>query len=187
MEKVKPIETRYKGFRFRSRLEARWAVFFDTLGVKYEYELEGFSLPSGVAYLPDFFLPDLQVFVEVKPTEQIPYVDLKKMIEFALEGDHQLLLIVGSPTQEQAYVINRRTCSSIEEYEADFEGQATEEQMVEAVFESLRDWSQVQFGVTPLSRRWDLIYKTLPPYEDHALQEALLKAKQARFEHGEQG
>lgn len=25
------IETEYKGYRFRSRLEARWAVFFDTL------------------------------------------------------------------------------------------------------------------------------------------------------------
>lgn len=26
---IKPIETRYKGCRFRSRPEARWAVFFD--------------------------------------------------------------------------------------------------------------------------------------------------------------
>jgi hypothetical protein len=27
---AKAIETHYKGYRFRSRLEARWAVFFDT-------------------------------------------------------------------------------------------------------------------------------------------------------------
>jgi hypothetical protein len=51
MKTVKPIETRYNGYRFRSRLEARWAVFFDELRLKYEYELEGFSLPSGAAYL----------------------------------------------------------------------------------------------------------------------------------------
>lgn len=51
---IKPIETYYNGYRFRSRLEARWAVFFDTLGVKYEYEPEGFALPSGRCYLPDF-------------------------------------------------------------------------------------------------------------------------------------
>lgn len=30
---MKAIETRYKGYRFRSRLEARWAVFFDALGL----------------------------------------------------------------------------------------------------------------------------------------------------------
>ncbi len=47
------IETRYKGYRFRSRLEARWAVFFDALGLTWEYEPEGFELKSG-RYLPDF-------------------------------------------------------------------------------------------------------------------------------------
>lgn len=51
---MKPIETIYNGYRFRSRLEARWAVFFDTLGVDYEYEPEGFNLGNGVYYLPDF-------------------------------------------------------------------------------------------------------------------------------------
>lgn len=54
MKDIKPIETFYKGYRFRSRLEARWAVFFDALGVKWEYEPEGFELPSGKRYLPDF-------------------------------------------------------------------------------------------------------------------------------------
>lgn len=56
MNRIKPIETRYNGYRFRSRLEARWAVFFDTLGVDYEYEPEGFELPNGEKYLPDFRL-----------------------------------------------------------------------------------------------------------------------------------
>lgn len=51
---IQSIETDYNGYRFRSRLEARWAVFFDALGVEYEYEPEGFELPSGRRYLPDF-------------------------------------------------------------------------------------------------------------------------------------
>ena len=51
---IKPKETIYNGYRFRSRLEARWAVFFDSLGVKYEYEPEGFELPGLGGYLPDF-------------------------------------------------------------------------------------------------------------------------------------
>ena len=54
--KIKAIETRYKGYRFRSRLEARWAVFFDALCIEWEYEREGFVLPYG-PYLPDFWLP----------------------------------------------------------------------------------------------------------------------------------
>ncbi len=51
---IKAIETIYNGYRFRSRLEARWAVFFDALGVEYEYEPEGFDLGDGTFYLPDF-------------------------------------------------------------------------------------------------------------------------------------
>jgi hypothetical protein len=184
---VKPIETRYKGYRFRSRLEARWAVFFDQLGVQYEYELEGFSLPSGAAYLPDFFLPALGVHVEVKPTERIRSADLRKMVEFALEGDHRLLLIAGSPSQEAMYLIDRCTCGPIEEIEGDYEEPLPEEELVSVFFELLRDWGSVQFSVTPTSHAWTLLYKNLPPRDDHVLQEALLKAKGARFEFGEQG
>jgi hypothetical protein len=69
----KPLETHYNGYRFRSRLEARWAVFFDTAGIPYRYEPEGFDL-GGVWYLPDFWLPDQQVWVEIKatvPTEEV--------------------------------------------------------------------------------------------------------------------
>lgn len=63
---IKAIETRYKGYRFRSRLEARWAVFFDAMGIKWQYEPEGFVLPDGTHYLPDFFLPTMNLWVEVK-------------------------------------------------------------------------------------------------------------------------
>lgn len=53
-KKIKPINTFYDGHWFRSRLEARWAVVFKTLGVPYEYEPEGFDLGDGLYYLPDF-------------------------------------------------------------------------------------------------------------------------------------
>lgn len=65
MENIKPIETSYNGYRFRSRLEARWAVFFDSLGIPYIYEPEGLNI-NGVTYLPDFYLPDCRQFFEVK-------------------------------------------------------------------------------------------------------------------------
>ena len=41
---IKAIETEYDGHRFRSRIEARWAVFFNAIGLKYEYEIEGFQM-----------------------------------------------------------------------------------------------------------------------------------------------
>jgi hypothetical protein len=70
---VKPIETRYAGCRFRSRLEARWAVFFDHMGIRWEYEPQGFELTHRLSleagtfyYLPDFWLPELSLWAEVK-------------------------------------------------------------------------------------------------------------------------
>jgi len=64
---IKAIETSYKSYRFRSRLEARWAVFFDEMGVQWEYEKEGYDLGEHGWYLPDFYLPATESFVEVKP------------------------------------------------------------------------------------------------------------------------
>lgn len=64
---IKPIETKYKGYRFRSRLEARWAVFFDTVGIQWVYEPEGYVLDGGVCYLPDFYFPEWGTYVEIKP------------------------------------------------------------------------------------------------------------------------
>ncbi len=63
---LQAIETVYRGYRFRSRLEARWAVFFDALDIVWQYEQEGYNL-DGLWYLPDFWLPDLGYWVEIKP------------------------------------------------------------------------------------------------------------------------
>lgn len=92
MNELKAIQTEYKGYRFRSRLEARWAVFFDTLGVKWEYEPEGYDLGNGVYYLPDYLLHDVTVnhglfqrhcdiYVEVKGV--MTDEDARKIIRFS--------------------------------------------------------------------------------------------------------
>lgn len=71
MGAIKAIETEYKGHLFRSRLEARWAVFFDALHIEWHYEEQGYELPSG-RYLPDFRIEagalcgTKDVWVEVK-------------------------------------------------------------------------------------------------------------------------
>ena len=66
MSNFKAVETVYKGYRFRSRLEARWAIFFDSLGIKWEYEPEGIVLSNGKSYLPDFYLINFNCYFEVK-------------------------------------------------------------------------------------------------------------------------
>lgn len=66
---IKAIETKYKGYNFRSRLEARWAVFLDTLGIKWRYEVEEYDLGELGYYLPDFVVTGESgesVFLEVK-------------------------------------------------------------------------------------------------------------------------
>lgn len=63
--KYAAIPTFYKGVRFRSRLEARWAAFFDIAGWPWEYEpvdLDG--------WIPDFILTGRKgnkILVEIKP------------------------------------------------------------------------------------------------------------------------
>lgn len=75
---IKPIETVYNGYRFRSRLEARWAVFLDALGVEYEYEPEGFELQNGMWYLPDFRVKCYGKRGEFNPSEWFYlYIEVK--------------------------------------------------------------------------------------------------------------
>lgn len=94
--KIKPIETIYSGYRFRSRLEARWAVFFDTLGIKYDYEMEGFDLGDKIYYLPDFWLPDLNMFAEVKPIP-LTLEELEKCIRLAVSTNKHVMMLVAPP------------------------------------------------------------------------------------------
>ena len=88
---IKAIQTRYDGCLFRSRLEARWAVFFNHLGLRWRYEPEGFEMP-GFRYLPDFFLPDWDVYLEVKPDLPNEHVGAKGGKDRAQErrgGEHR--------------------------------------------------------------------------------------------------
>lgn len=77
-----PIETRYAGCRFRSRLEARWAVFLDTLGIAWEYEPQGYLVgPKRRPYLPDFWLPGERLWVEVKGSDA--QLDIELLVDAA--------------------------------------------------------------------------------------------------------
>jgi hypothetical protein len=92
---MKAIETEYNGYRFRSRLEARWAVFFDALEIGYEYEPEGYDL-GGLYYLPDFWLPDREYWIEVKGRELEPGSDdWYKVTRLASASKKEVYVTVG--------------------------------------------------------------------------------------------
>ncbi|MEA5626020.1 hypothetical protein [Nostoc sp. UHCC 0251] len=85
---IKPIPTKYNDVQFRSRLEARWAAFFDLLEWRWEYEPCDFD-----GWIPDFLLKfDSCIFVEVKPIYNFPQ-DIADEIEKS--GCIEDCLIVG--------------------------------------------------------------------------------------------
>jgi hypothetical protein len=89
----KPIPTRFDGFRFRSMLEARWAVFFNALDIKYLYEPQGF-VTDGRPYLPDFcLLIGEMTWAEVKPAIETDADGVKRWKSFVeARGEHGVLL-----------------------------------------------------------------------------------------------
>ena len=114
MEKmIKPLETHYNGYRFRSRLEARWAVFFDHLAIDWEYEFEGFNIEGGTPYLPDFLLKDdgefPDVFVEVKPQKPMKPKESKRYYKVGENLIHSFkdtgfLVTMGDPLGANAFL-----------------------------------------------------------------------------------
>jgi hypothetical protein len=93
---VRAIETRYADTLFRSRLEARWAAFFDALCWPWTYEP-----PIGRGYLPDFVISGAApLVVEVKPAVvQQDYFNAVSKVRDGLENrwEHQTLIVGLSP------------------------------------------------------------------------------------------
>lgn len=108
---MQAIPTTYHNVVFRSRLEARWAWFFDRLKIKWQFEPMGFRLPS-IGYLPDFYLTDVGVWVEIKPTRPLP-VETLKATELANATGKLVYIFAGCPGSD-AYLF--RPKASTHEY-----------------------------------------------------------------------
>ena len=95
---IKAIETKYKGYRFRSRTEARWAVFFDAMGVAWEYEKEGYDI-DGKWYLPDFYLPKYSggCFAEIKG-QDFTFDEAFLCLRLSEETQKHCILLDGIPS-----------------------------------------------------------------------------------------
>ena len=191
---MKAIETEYKGYRFRSRLEARWAVFFDACGVKWEYEPEGFDLGDGLYYLPDFLLHDVlfrdkadphDLWIEVKG--QMTDEDAEKIIKFAnvRSDENGCLLGVDNPT---LVVTNIPDGGDYKSYMQDL---AYDDKWSKEIVYPFNlslidgDW----FGAFPvINKQGRLViaddnYRCFGDEDCNATEEAYRRARQARFEH----
>jgi hypothetical protein len=95
---IRAIDTHYDGYTFRSRLEARWALWMDATGIQYEYEPEGYEM-DGVRYLPDFWLPERECWAEVKPKR--PDAEEREKARRLSEGTGSpVLFLIGTPGLE---------------------------------------------------------------------------------------
>jgi len=185
MNTIKAIETRYKGYRFRSRLEARWAVFFNACNYNWEYEPEGFELGGGVYYLPDFKIHgkdengDFNIFwIEVKPDNaMLSETETTKMAAFEslvreteiCKGYGDFIKLVGTPA-DKLYDGTRQ-----------FRGDDPKEQWAMEPFYRGRpsfweDWKDCQDMVQSL-KRWNK--------KESNVVNPVNAARSARFEHGE--
>ena len=204
---IKAIETEYRGYRFRSRLEARWAVFFDACGVKWEYEPEGYDLDNGLYYLPDFLLHNVGIFgsekqgkyfdlyVEVKGnmTEK----DSKKINSFCtreLSDDYILdgmersylcknpIILVGNIPKNINDMIDAYNHSIYKPAFYDFRNILPDWTYSEACL----GYKEGDLVIAPIGYGWDYYWFEDGKYSAAKKTEELLaKAGSARFEHGE--
>lgn len=98
------ISTIFDEIRFRSRAEARWAYVFRYFGVKYFYETEGFRLRGGV-YLPDFYLPGLDIFFEVKG--RAPNARELLLADQLCESEKRIVVVTHGPPDPTRHPADR--------------------------------------------------------------------------------
>ncbi len=177
---MKAIETIYHGYRFRSRLEARWAVFFDQLGIPYQYEPEGFDLDEAGWYLPDFWLPELHCWVEIKPwPPNEDNNDVHKCLNLSRATQCRVLLIYGNPWLDDYYIAHYKggKLTGCFMYFA-----LCRKCDTELWLSSDTSWDDLALNNDPSCQTDEGLSSDAP-----RLIAAYTAARQARFEHGEYG
>lgn len=92
---IEAIPTIYQGVHYRSRLEARWAATWAALDVRCAYEPRAFDFVER-AYVPDFYLEELGLWIEIKPAR--PSEEERRKAELlAREVRGRVLILAGHP------------------------------------------------------------------------------------------
>lgn len=111
----KPKETFYNGTVYRSRNEAKWARFFDTINIRHIYEPVMVTGWNGKTYKPDFYFPDYDKYAEVKSnTEGIQNAEMASKINGVIDYkstpiSNGLLLLGSFPFDIRTISVSLRT------------------------------------------------------------------------------
>lgn len=189
MQKSNPlraITTRYQGYNFRSRLEARWAKFFDHLKIKWSYEPEGFDLGNGLRYLPDFWLADWKMWVEIKP-DSIDDVTREKARRLVQHSGYPVYCTEGMPDRNGVIFYSHDGGAAVLECPAyAYFGEPDKERIVLGFGRVSPDHAQEGFSLHSTS--YDAGLAALgADIRPGPFQDALYAARGARFEFGEKG
>lgn len=100
--KIQPKPTLYAGVRFRSRLEARWAVFLDNQKnvLNWVYEPTTIITPRGWQYTPDFLIivyvggKRQQFYIECKPAPICEATE-DDLLLYSRYLNHPLILLIN--------------------------------------------------------------------------------------------
>ncbi len=95
---MRSLPTIYRNNYFRSRTEARHALFMDALGEKWDYETVGFDLDDGDKYMPDFWLPRLNMYLEIKGQEPNPD-EIRKARKLQFFTACDVVILHGKPLE----------------------------------------------------------------------------------------
>lgn len=92
------IQTQYNGRLFNSRLDARWAVFFDALCVKYEYGENGFDFKFWENY-KYFWIPEFDCYFMTRPW------DIREVKFLAEKFTKRVVMSLGDSVDDFARLI----------------------------------------------------------------------------------
>lgn len=176
---AKIIQTIYKGYHFRSRTEARWAVFFDSAKIQYTYEPEGYVFNHNgkeETYLPDFRLHNIysqeNLLLEVKDedfynsNEYWKYYE--KLESFCENLNFRVILCCGIP-KPKAYPI--------------IYGKSNNNDVCFTYFTTDHGLSEVKGGIK--NGQYRLWSGASEDDDVDELKDICAIAQKARFEHGE--
>jgi len=96
--KHKGLDTVFGDVVYRSKAEAFWACFLTEVDVRFEYEPRKFSLNNHNGYIPDFWLNDQKIWVEIKNSDMITEDEKAKSNGLFEIDDHEVFTINGLPT-----------------------------------------------------------------------------------------
>lgn len=212
-DSLKPIETSYNNYLFRSRTEARWGVWLDAMGFEWEYEYQGYNLGNAGFYLPDFvvripeekeddgfplsiYVFEKEFYLEIKPGNSFCFD--KKHAALSKESGKEVVCAFGVPNiiesppedfGERDMYEYKYGLYLYKDGELIMPYYSEDNKKSENIFAL---GSNEVLYISGLGEKYNLIlgeddYHELPNILDERLKYAYKKAMSARFEFGENG